>query len=43
MPTCSFTHRWIDTVKAPEKGQTDYFDERTTGLGLRISSAGRKS
>jgi integrase len=43
MPTCSFTHRWIDTVKAPEKGQIDYFDERTTGLGLRISSAGRKS
>jgi len=27
----------------PEKGQIDYFDERTTGLGLRISSAGRKS
>ncbi len=43
MPTCSFTNRWIDAVKLPEKGQMDYFDERTTGLGLRLSSAGRKS
>ncbi|MDP2179994.1 site-specific integrase [Methylicorpusculum sp.] len=43
MPKCSFTLRWIDTVKLPDQGQTDYFDERTTGLGLRISSAGRKS
>jgi len=43
MPKCSFTVRWIDSVNLPEKGQVDYFDERTTGLGLRISSAGRKS
>lgn len=43
MPTCSFTNRWIDAVKLPEKGQIDFFDERTTGLGLRLSSAGRKS
>ncbi len=43
MPKCSFTARWIDTVNPPEKGQVDYFDDRTTGLGLRISSAGRKS
>ncbi len=43
MPTYAFTNRWIDSITAPEKGQVDYFDERTTGLGLRISSAGRKS
>ena len=43
MPKCSFTVRWIDSVNLPETGQLDYFDERTTGLGLRISSAGRKS
>ena len=43
MPTCSFTNRWIDAIKLPETGQLDYFDERTTGLGLRLSSAGRKS
>ena len=43
MPKCSFTVRWIDAVNLPDKGQVDYFDERTTGLGLRISSAGRKS
>jgi len=43
MPKCSFTVRWIDFVNFPDKGQVDYFDERTTGLGLRISSAGRKS
>ena len=43
MPKCSFTARWIDSVNLPETGQLDYFDERTTGLGLRISSAGRKS
>jgi len=43
MPTCSFTNRWIDSIAAPEKGQVDYFDGRTTGLGLRVSIAGRKS
>jgi integrase len=43
MPKCSFTVRWIDSVNLPEKGQVDYFDERTSGLGLRVSAAGRKS
>ena len=43
MPTCSFTARWIDSVTVPAKGQVDYFDEKTTGLGLRVSGAGRKS
>ncbi|MCK9393972.1 MAG: tyrosine-type recombinase/integrase [Methylobacter sp.] len=43
MPKCSFTVRWIDSVILPDKGQLDYFDSRTSGLGLRISSAGRKS
>lgn len=43
MPKCSFTVRWIDSVNLPEKAQIDYFDERTSGLGLRVSAAGRKS
>ena len=43
MPTCSFSNRWIEAIKLPETGQLDYFDERTTGLGLRLSSAGQKS
>lgn len=43
MPKSSFTVRWIDSVNLPEKGQVDYFDERTSGLGLRVSVAGRKS
>lgn len=43
MPKCSFTVRWIDSVILPDKGQLDYFDSRTSGLGLRISSAGKKS
>lgn len=40
MATCSFTARWLDSVAAPEKGQLDYFDEKTKGLGLRLSAAG---
>lgn len=43
MPTNSFTNRWIDAVAAPDKGQVDYFDEKTTGLGLRVSTSGRKT
>jgi len=43
MPKVSFTARWINAVNLPEKGQVDYFDDLTTGFGMRVSSAGRKS
>lgn len=43
MPKIAFTARWTDAVDPPEKGQVDWFDERTTGFGLRLSAAGRKS
>ena len=43
MPKKRFTTRWLDTLRPTSKSQVDYFDSRTTGFGLRISSAGRKT
>ena len=43
MPKARFTTRWIDSVKSPKAPQIDYFDARTTGFGLRVSRAGRKT
>lgn len=43
MPKTSFTARWVDALALPDKGQVDFFDERTAGFGLRVSQAGRKT
>lgn len=43
MPKATFTVRWIEAVKPPEKGQVDYFDTKPPGVGLRISNGGRKT
>jgi integrase len=37
------TAQFVVSVKAPEAGQIDYWDERTSGLGLRVSQGGRKA
>jgi integrase len=43
MPNVSLTARWVDAVKPGTIAQTDYFDSRTKGFGLRVSRAGRKT
>lgn len=43
MPKASFTARWVDSVPLPATGQVDYFDEKTSGFGLRVSQGGRKT
>ena len=42
MPSALLTARFVESVK-PSDRQVDYFDERVTGLGLRVSPAGTKS
>ena len=39
----NLTAQFVVSVKAPEAGQIDYWDERTSGLGLRVSQGGRKA
>ncbi len=34
---------FVQTLKAPESGQLDYWDARIPGFGLRVSKNGRKS
>lgn len=41
MPTIEMSARWLERVKLPESGRTDYFDEKITGLGLRVSFTGK--
>jgi len=41
MPVKNFTAQWIERAKPPLQGRIDYFDERLTGLGLRLSQTGR--
>jgi integrase len=41
MPKISLTDRFVATVKASAK--TDYFDSKTTSLGLRVSPSGVKA
>lgn len=43
MAKATFTARGITSLKSPLKGQIDYFDSKPPGLGLRVSSSGRKS
>ncbi len=37
------TAQFVESVKAPERGQKDYWDERTPGLGLRVSQGGKRA
>ena len=37
------TSRKVASLKPPESGQVDVFDERTPGFGVRITPSGRKS
>ena len=43
MAKATFTVRWVEAVKPPEKGQVDYFDTKPSGVGLRVSKSGRKT
>ena len=40
MPKSDLTDRFVAAVRA--KSKTEYFDARTTGLGLRVSPSGVK-
>ena len=37
------TTRFIDSIKPPKSGRTEYWDASTPGFGLRIAPSGRKS
>jgi len=37
MPTIPFTIRKLESLKTPDEGRVDYWDEDTPGFGLRIS------
>jgi integrase len=37
------TAQFVESVKTPEHGQVDYWDERTHGLGLRVSQGGKRA
>jgi integrase len=37
------TAQFVESVKSPEHGQVDYWDERTPGLGLRVSQGGKRA
>ena len=43
MPVKTFTAQWVSKAPAPAAGRVDYFDQRTTGLGLRVSPTGGKT
>ncbi len=36
MATCNFTVKWLESVKPGPSGRDEYFDEHTSGLGLRV-------
>ncbi len=43
MPRHRMTTRFIDSIKPPKSGRTEYWDASTPGFGLRIAPSGRKS
>lgn len=43
MPVQNFTAQWIASAKPAADTRVDYFDAKTTGLGLRVSPAGSKT
>lgn len=41
--TLTFTAKWVErTVPIPEEGRVDWYDDKDKGLGLRVSSSGKK-
>ncbi len=43
MPTHPMNAAWVERmVEIPPSGRVDYFDEKVKGLGLRVSSTGKK-
>src|SRR4051812_15667217 len=43
MPRVKLTDRTIQALKPPDRGQVDYFDETTSGFGVRLSQGCRKA
>ena len=43
MPRLALTDRFVAGAKSNKAAQTDYFDSKTPGLALRVSSGGRKA
>jgi integrase len=43
MPRVALTDRFVARIKPDKHGRTDYFDEVTTGLALRIGEGGHRS
>ncbi|MBZ0112742.1 MAG: Arm DNA-binding domain-containing protein [Thermoanaerobaculia bacterium] len=43
MPTKKLTEKGIISLKHPEKGRVEYWDESLSGLALRVTSGGRKT
>jgi integrase len=43
MPRVSLTDRFVSSARSDGAPQTDYFDEKTPGLALRVSNRGRRS
>ena len=43
MPRLALTDRFIATCKADGSPQSDYFDDRTPGLALRVTAGGHKA
>ncbi len=43
MPRVALTDRFVAAAKPIDGGQTDYFDENTRGLALRVGTSGRRA
>jgi integrase len=43
MATINLTARTVESLKPPEDGRVEYFDENVPGFGLRIAASGRKT
>jgi integrase len=43
MPTVKLTDRTIKALRAPERGQIDYFDANPRGFGVRVSQSARRA
>ena len=43
MPKHRLTTRFIDSIKPPKTGRTEYWDAGTPGFGLRVAVSGRKT
>lgn len=43
MPTVKLTDRTIKALRAPDRGQVDYFDTNPRGFGVRISQSGHRA